>query len=446
MISVILCLLAFIASLIASRRSLVAGLAVLFGIGYLYGITRANLPTTFSHFIFDAAVLGLYANQLFRPASRDQQIRTQKLRLWVAFLMIWPTLLFLMPVQDTMVEMVGLRGNIFLLPFLLLGARLEGKDIYKLTLWIAVFNLMAFAFAVAQFFLGIQMFFPKNPVTEIIYASNDVIANSSAYRIPACFSSAAAYGGMMSMTLLFLVGAWVQKDKPLWHRALLIPAMVASILGTFLSASRTPFIFLVVITVAAIFSIRMKPIYWASLTLILLCIGWAVSSEARLQRFMTLQDTDYVSDRISISVNKGFFDRAIEYPLGNGLGGGGTSMPYFLRDRVKRPVLMENEYGRIMLEQGVPGLCLWIAFIFWVFTRRYINKQDPWYLTRRLAWIACAMCFATGLMGVGLLTALPGTCLILLCTGWIAVRQPINADKPITVPYRFANERQVLAQ
>ena len=57
------------------------------------------------------------------------------------------------------------------------------------------------------------------------------------------------------------------------------------------------------------------------------------------------------------------------YPLGNGLGGGGTSVPYFLQDRIRNVVVMENEYARILLELGIPGLCMWGVFIGWIFTR-----------------------------------------------------------------------------
>ena len=60
MLSVGLCLLAFMFSYAAGRRSLSAGLATVFTVGYFYGILRANIPEPFSHFIFDAGVVGLY--------------------------------------------------------------------------------------------------------------------------------------------------------------------------------------------------------------------------------------------------------------------------------------------------------------------------------------------------------------------------------------------------
>ena len=63
MISIALCAAAFALTFRAARHSLVAGICSVIGIGYVYGIVRANIPDGFSHLIFDAGVLGLYAAQ-----------------------------------------------------------------------------------------------------------------------------------------------------------------------------------------------------------------------------------------------------------------------------------------------------------------------------------------------------------------------------------------------
>jgi hypothetical protein len=109
------------------------------------------------------------------------------------------------------------------------------------------------------------------------------------------------------------------------------------------------------------------------------------------------------------------------YPLGNGLGGGGTSVPYFLQDRIRNVVVMENEYARILLELGIPGLLMWVLFIGWVFTRGQTKTADMFYFGRRLAYVAVACTFATGLIGTGMLTSVPSTAIVLLLTGWIVV-------------------------
>src|SRR3954463_14093144 len=98
--SLYLCLISLGVCYWAGRRSLVSGLTAVLAVGYLYGITRANVPETFSHFIFDAGVIGLYAAQLFRPLTALQQYKIAPLKPWLEFLIVWPLLLFLIPIQD----------------------------------------------------------------------------------------------------------------------------------------------------------------------------------------------------------------------------------------------------------------------------------------------------------------------------------------------------------
>ena len=85
-------------------------------------------------------------------------------------------------------------------------------------------------------------------------------------------------------------------------------------------------------------------------------LAYGVSGEERLQRFRPLQDPGFIAQRIVGSVNRSFIELVRRFPLGNGLGGGGTSVPSFLQDRIRNPVMMENEYRGILLELGLPGL------------------------------------------------------------------------------------------
>lgn len=456
MVSLLLCIAAFAFSYVAGRRSLAAGLITVMTVGYAYGILRANVPEVYSHFIFDAAVVGLYLTQLGRRgAAGERRHEHRALAIWVGLLVGWPLLLFFVPVQDFAVQFVGLRGNVFLLPFMLLGARLRDEDARKLALAFAALNLAAFAFACAEYAFGVERFYPHNAVTELIYRSavDEDFTNpdrSTALRIPATFTSAHAFAGMLVLTFPLIFGLWTQKREHVpWRKNLLSAALAASLLGVFMAAARSPVIILALLLLTTVIVGRLRIRGWALWLVMLAGIGWVVSSEGRLQRFMTLRDVDSVGERVYWSVNESFLEMVVEYPLGNGLGGGGTSMPYFLQGSVVPPtVYMENEYARIVLEQGVFGLCLWLAFIAWAFGRGVIRRTDTWHLGRRLLWVACAAFFLTGMIGRGLLTSIPGTALMLLGIGWIAVRQPRAralreaAERPEATPEANALARQ----
>jgi hypothetical protein len=420
--ALILCLIAVAFSFWAARSSLANGLIAVIGIGYLYGITRANIPETYSHFIFDAGVIGLYLAQIFHRLSASEKYRVEKVKPWLELLIAWPLLVFCLPMQNWLVQFVGLRGSIFLLPFLLFGARLDDDDRYRLATWLAGFNIAVCVLGGIEYFTGLERFFPHNHVTELIYRST-VIVGQYDYRIPASFANAHAYGGTMAVTLPLLVGAAIQKGRKHFHLVFFMVAIAASLIGVLMSAARTHFVVASVLIVVTTLSLRSRVGHAVGWLLLIAVIGWGISGENRLQRFLELRETDMVAERISSSVNMRFFEIAATYPFGNGLGGGGTSIPYFLQDQIRNPVTMENEYARITLEQGVVGLVFWGAFIIWLITRRANDPRDPWFLGRRLARVACIVLFVTGLTGTGLLTAIPQTSIFLLLAGWVGAQQ-----------------------
>jgi hypothetical protein len=419
MVPILLLIVAFGATYYGGRRSLLHGLAVLFTVGYAYGIVRANRMDGFSHLLFDAALLGLYAAEFQRRFSPEERVRLDALRTWLYVMIGWPLVLFLAPTQDILVELVGLRGNIFMLPCLLIGARLRRDDVLRLAQWLAILNIGAGLFAAVEYIVGLDAFFPRNAVTELIYRSGD-IAEYTAYRIPSTFANAHAFAGTMVGTLPLLVGAWMQPlDRR--RRLLLSIAIGASVLSIFATGARLPVVLLFALGIVLAFSSHVRGVHKVRWLIVALVVAYVVSGEERLQRFLTLRDSSYVTERIAGSVNLGFIEVASQYPLGNGLGGGGTSIPYFLQDRVRNVVAIENEYARILLEQGIPGLLIWVGFLAWVFSRRSNVTGQPWFLARRLGWVWCLGAFATGVLGTGLLTSIPATALLLLTLGWIAV-------------------------
>lgn len=231
----------------------------------------------------------------------------------------------------------------------------------------------------------------------------------------------------MVATVPFIAGALLQKHKYQWQIHLLIAGLATALLGVLLSATRVNFVAIAILILMLTFSIKSRIGYAFGWIVILGSIALFASGEARLQRVTELQNTDYVKERIVGSVNMSFFELAVQYPFGNGLGGGGTSIPYFLQGRIQNPVIMENEYARIMLEQGIFGLCLWIAFILWLISRYRGNRSDSWHQGRQLAWCACVISFGIGLLGIGLFASVPQTCLLLITAGWVAAREPVPA-------------------
>ena len=427
MTSLILCLVALVGCYIAGRRSLAAGIGSVLLVGYVYGVVRANQLDGFSHVLFDAALCGLYAARFLSPLPLAERVRLQELRTWLFVLVGWPVLLFLVPRQDILVELVGLRGNIFMLPCLLIGARLRREDLPQLAAWVAVLNIGVAAVAAAQFVVGIEPFFPRNAVTDIMYRSGD-IANFSAYRIPATFTSAHAYGGTMVLSLPLLLGGWLHCQPRSRMSWLYMVAITLTVVAVFVTGARSPVLQVVVIGIAAVLSGRVhigQKVRWA---LVALAVAWVVSGQVRLQRFTTLSDPEFLAERIAGSVNLNLLELARTYPLGNGLGGGGTSVPYFLQARVRNSVIMENEYARITLELGIPGLLAWVLFLAWLFSRP-LPASASWPLTRYLVRVATAANFALGLLGIGLLTSIPATAIMLLAAGWSVV--PDAAAVPV---------------
>lgn len=434
MVALILCGLAFGVCFVAGRKSLVAGIAATLAVGYFYGILRANVLETLSHFIFDAGLLGLYLVQLTRMRE-DDRTRNRQLLFWLIPLLGWPLLLLLVPMQDPMVRLVGLRAQIFFLPVVLLGARLDRDELYRVALWIGVLNLVAFGFGLAEFLFGVEHFYPRSPVTELIYRSNDIFTGSviGAFRIPATFVNSSAYGGVMVVTMPLLLGAWLQRKRT-WHAPLLTAALGATVFGVFMAASRSHFMVLVVLVAVSSLSGRLGVVGRVAWLFMLGGLGYLVAADDRLIARLLSISPESILGRLAVSMNHTFIDLLFRYPMGNGLGGGGSSMPYFLLPLVRNPIAIENQYGAIVMEQGLPGLLLWWGFLAWVLTRPGLSRRDPWHLGQRLAWFACAAYFAQGLIGVGMLTSVPFTMVLLLNTGWLAAGKERTVVTPLGPP------------
>ena len=240
----------------------------------------------------------------------------------------------------------------------------------------------------------------------------------------------------MVSSLPYLIGGWdrVQTKR---FKTLALGGIAAALLGILMSATRQNFILGAVMVLVTIWTRKGKSFKNVLVMIALLgVIGYAAATNARFQRFKSLSDTEGVTDRIAGSVNRSFLEILTEYPMGNGLGGGGTSIPYFLQGSVRNPIGMENEYARILGEQGVIGLLIWIGFICYFFSRgpRALAKGS-WATSRRMVWSLAAFSLATAWIGTGLLTSIPQTAIAMLGIGWTSAWResevPVRAAQPM---------------
>jgi hypothetical protein len=433
-LSAALCATILAGTFLLTRWRLLAGLVATLAVGYAFGIARAYLAETAAYFLFDAALLGLYAGALFHGLA----VPARGLVRWFVLLAGWPCVVLLVFPQDPVVELVGLRAALLMLPLMLIATRLDAAEVRRLALSVAVLNLLAFAMAGLQLYVGLPEIYPENEATANIYRSRDV-GEFSDYRIPSTFSSGHAYGGTMVAGLPLLVGAWAARRRgPGAAAALLLLGIFVSVVAVFLAAARSHFLVAAALLVVVTLSGRLRLGAWIGWVLMLGAIGWIVASEDRLQRFLTLQDPEFLAERLGMSINARFLDLLVEFPFGDGLGSGGTSIPAFLLEGAPPPVRLESEYSRLLLEQGVIGLCLWLGFLAWVGWRSVKRLRAEPELGRLLCLVCVGAFFASGLIGIGLFVSIPASAFLFLQIGILvsdrtarpAARRPGGAIRP----------------
>jgi hypothetical protein len=420
---IVFCIVAFLGAYVIGRASLGRGMAVVLVVGYFYGILRARFLDGFSHFTFDFALLGLYLARLTVPGPLAFPRSSAAVLGWLVVLIGWPVIVLLtgfIHEQHVFIQVVGFRAAVWMLPCLWLGACLEAIDLRAIARALAVLNLAVLPFAVGEYLWGLEPFFPRNIVTEIMYRSKDV-AGFSHFRIPGTFSSSAAYGSVMVATVPFLFGLLLVAGRNALDRMVALGGLLAAAYGAFCCGSRTPVAHLIMLAVPGLFAMRRR-LWVVGFTVVLgVVVAVVVSRDVRLQRYRTLEDTDLVAERLHGSAHVGVIDLVAKHPLGVGLGGAaGTSIPSFLQHLTRRQIGAENEYARIGLEQGVIGLVFWGAFLFWYFLHRRTPPSPEWRLGVSLMFYYTLISWATAWIGTGLLAAIPGTVLLLIQMGCVA--------------------------
>jgi hypothetical protein len=443
MVGLAFCIIAFGVTFYGARRSLAAGLQCLLTVGYLYGLVRGRVPDGLSHFGFDVAAFALYVGYLTKPVTPELEHRSHAAMVWTWVLMVLPCVCMaysplLEDSQPMVVQLVGLRAWTLMLPCLLLGARLTSSDLDRLAPTFALLNLFALVLAGIEYKFGVAAVIPLNRATELIYISRDITAGSESYhRIPACFVHSAAYGATMLFSIPFLLHGLESKRRV---RLLCIAGLTAAILGTFLCGSRTSVVLLGMATLWTLMSLRMRFGTLLGFLLIGAAVLYLATHNERLERFETLSDTDYVQNRIGSSVNSSFFYLLEKYPFGDGLASAfGTSVPFFLKQLITHDAVgIENEYGRILVEEGVFGLALWVGLVGWLITRgKAEGGGSP--ATKIFGTAVIFISWGTAVMGAGMLYGVPSASILMLLCG---MRSAAPAREAVRLALRHVGPRR----
>jgi hypothetical protein len=410
---------AFLGAFAGARISLGHGLAWVAAVGYFSGVVRANFLSVFTTFMFDAALLGLYLGAVFFHRERIAPLFGRSLGQWWIALTLWPIFLALIPVNDYFVQAVALRSTVWFLPALLLGAAMNGRDLSVLRGSLATLNFLAFVVAVYIYKNGVEALYPESSITEIIYNSRDV--GDGHRRIPSTFLSSHAYGATMFSSLIFLVTAFTRPRRWNLERAWLAIGVAAGVAGVVMCGARQPIVAAVLVLFGAWFAGGFSPRLGAIVFLLLASGALLVSADERFQRILSLEDTEEVKSRIYGSMNESFTELVLDYPLGAGMGTAvGTSIPYFLADRAPTPIGMENEYSRILVDQGWVGLLLWAGFLSWLHFPPPARPTPHKQAIAGLFYAATFVTWATASIGTGTLISIPGSILLLLQMGLVS--------------------------
>ncbi len=419
--------LALFGVFVLCQRSIGLGLLGVFVVGYFSGIVRANFQSIATTFFFDAAIIGLYSSFLVgHTQTLARSIRSTNGQI-VLLLLIWPLFLVLIPVNHFLVQLVALRSSIFLLPLVWIAIKLKRQDIAMLTRGFAVLNIIAALVGIYLYIYGVPALYPRNEVTRIIYNSKDVVGDN--FRIPSTFLSAHAFGCTMVLTIPYLVGMLVRMKTSVLDRALLSTGILSSIVGILLCAARQP------LWILALFS----AIAWLQTGLSIrtglvilffggICVYLGATNE-RFQRGFALTEgqegtAGYVEDKLFVfnrmynSINEDLLDVFIKYPMGAGMGSAfGTSIPYFLAQYQPEFIGSENEYSRILVDQGWIGLGLWLLFVFKAHfpLPSTVAKDDS--LLFRMLHSNTMIYWATAFIGTGTLSSVPASAVLLTSMG-----------------------------
>jgi hypothetical protein len=189
--------------------------------------------------------------------------------------------------------------------------------------------------------------------------------------------------------------------------------------GILMCAARQPVVMFAVATLVAWFVTRFHPAVGMVALGLVVAAGFLAATSERLQRAASLEHTEEMSERVRGSANEEFFELLADYPVGAGMGSAaGTSIPFFLAGRAPVPIGLENEYSRILVDQGWVGLGLWLGFLGWLFVRPPDFRPNAlWGVGLVLMYALCLTNWLTAFIGTGTLSSIPISVMLLTQMG-----------------------------
>jgi hypothetical protein len=296
-----------------------------------------------------------------------------------------------------------------------LGARLKREDLDRLATTLAIMNIVALGFGAIEYVYGVDAVVPQNRNTQLIFITRDVQgAGETHFRIPSIFANAHMYGGTMGLSVPFIAHGLELGGR---SRLICWLGIGAAGLSVFLCGSRMPVVVMMVASAYVLVTLRARWTTLLAVAVAAIAIAQVVLHVERMQRFETLGDTDMVEGRIAGSVNESFFTAMLTYPMGAGLATAfGTNIPYFLLSIARPSIGIENEYGRILLEEGIPGLIMWLGFI-WVSLTNRVRESVASPAANSFGHAVLVMSWGASLVGAGLLCGIPSTAFLMLLSG-----------------------------
>jgi len=440
-VGIALCLLGFSGAALLTRRRLGEGVGFVLLVGCLYGWLRCWFYNPATHFMFDATLLGFYLSAFARQ-RRFHAEGGALLQNWTLLLVFLPLLVLLagplVDGQPFLVQLVGLRSVLLFVPAILVAAWLSDDDVAILSDWALLCVFVATAFAIGELAFGVSEFFPVNAASRNIFSAADAGPDSE-IRIPASFNSSHSYGGTMVTLIPLLLLRLERRRRFSWLTWI---GLGGAACGAFICSARIPVLLLAALVVVWTLASKRKRTLVVPVILGCVAVSALVLSNQRFRRYETLGDTDTVGTRIASSANRGLIDIVIENPLGKGLASAvGTSIPYFLSEMARPQEGLESEFSRLALELGLAGLLAWASFVTWCLVRDFRHFRRFGGVVDALMWALCVGAWSTGVVGAGVLSAVPGTFLLMIQMTLVAsqrsvderIRSPILNRSPASV-------------